>query len=147
MNTELQQFIAADILPQYDSFDAAHQQDHARKVMDESLVLAGNYDVNLDMVYAIAAYHDLGLCEGREDHHLVSGRIVRSDSRLLRWFTPEQIEVMDGSWQKPTETSISMSSSPAPCNTDWLIILNWMRKGTSIVPCNTYTKNTAVTVI
>lgn len=94
MNTELQQFIAADILPQYDSFDAAHQQDHARKVMDESLVLAGNYDVNLDMVYAIAAYHDLGLCEGREDHHLVSGRIVRSDSRLLRWFTPEQIEVM-----------------------------------------------------
>ena len=94
MNTELQQFIATDILPQYDRFDAAHQQDHARKVMDESMVLAANYDVNLDMVYAIAAYHDLGLCKGREGHHLTSGRIVRNDSRLLRWFTPEQIEVM-----------------------------------------------------
>ncbi|MBO4564118.1 MAG: HD domain-containing protein [Bacteroidaceae bacterium] len=94
MNKELQQFITAEILPQYDGFDAAHQQDHARKVMDESLVLAVNYDVDVDMVYTIAAYHDLGLCEGREGHHLASGRIMRSDKRLLRWFTPEQIEVM-----------------------------------------------------
>lgn len=94
MNKDLQQFIEADILPQYDGFDAAHRQDHARKVIDESMVLAGDYDVNLDMVYAIAAYHDLGLCEGREGHHLTSGRIVRNDERLLRWFTPEQIEMM-----------------------------------------------------
>ena len=94
MDKELQQFITTKILPKYDRFDAAHQQDHARKVIDESLVLAGNYDVNVDMVYTIAAYHDLGLCEGRESHHLTSGRIMRSDERLLRWFSPEQIEVM-----------------------------------------------------
>ena len=28
------------------------------------------------MVYTIAAYHDLGLCEGREFHHLISGKIL-----------------------------------------------------------------------
>lgn len=31
------------------------------------------------MVYVIAAYHDLGLCEGCEFHHIVSGRILFAD--------------------------------------------------------------------
>ena len=46
------------------------------------------------MVYAIAAYHDIGLCEGREWHHLVSGRMLRADERLHEWFTDEEIETM-----------------------------------------------------
>ena len=46
------------------------------------------------MAYAIAAYHDTGLVESRETHHVASARIVREDKHLLQWFTPEQIEVM-----------------------------------------------------
>ena len=46
------------------------------------------------MVYAIAAYHDTGLCEGREHHHEASARIVRSDQNLRQWFTEEQISMM-----------------------------------------------------
>jgi len=46
------------------------------------------------MVYAIAAYHDTGLCEGRDTHHLVSGRIIREDQKLRDWFTENQIETM-----------------------------------------------------
>ena len=94
MNQELLHFIDKEVLPQYDHFDAAHQRDHALKVIEESMVLAQGYEVNPDMVYAIAAYHDLGLCEGRETHHLVSGTIVRGDKRLRQWFTPEEIEEM-----------------------------------------------------
>lgn len=62
--------------------------------MGESQKLASHYDVDLDMVLAAAAYHDTGLCEDRKTHHLVSGRIIRADSRLLRWFTPEQVETI-----------------------------------------------------
>ena len=91
---ELQQFIEAAILPCYDRFDAAHQRNHVMKVIEESMVLAHGYEVDSNMVYAIAAYHDLGLIEGRESHHLVSGSIVRGDERLRQWFTPEEIEVM-----------------------------------------------------
>ena len=46
------------------------------------------------MVLAIAAYHDTGLAVERKTHHLESGRIVREDANLLRWFSPEQIETM-----------------------------------------------------
>ena len=56
--------------------------------------LAAGYDVDPDMVYAIAAYHDLGICEGRELHHLSSARMMREDANLRKWFSEEQIETM-----------------------------------------------------
>ena len=90
----LQHYIEQEILPHYDHFDAAHQRNHADEVIERSLALAEHYDVNKDMVFAIAAYHDTGLCKGRETHHLVSGRIVRDDQHLRQWFTEEEIETM-----------------------------------------------------
>ena len=59
---ELREYIQQNIIPQYVNFDKAHQIDHVEKVIEESLKLASYYDVNLPMVYTIAAYHDLGLC-------------------------------------------------------------------------------------
>lgn len=94
MNRDLQQYIESEIIPRYASFDEAHREDHARTVIEQSLALAGYYDVDRDMVYAIAAFHDTGLSEGRERHHLVSGRIIREDSKLRKWFSEGQIEIM-----------------------------------------------------
>lgn len=90
----MKKYIEENIIPRYDSFDAAHRRDHVRYVISQSLELARYYDVNEDMVYAIAAYHDTGLEVDRKTHHLESGRIVRQDYKLRQWFTPEQIEVM-----------------------------------------------------
>jgi len=90
----LTEYIEREILPRYDHFDAAHQRNHADEVIERSLALAAHYEVNKDMVYTIAAYHDTGLCEGRYTHHLVSGRIIREDRKLREWFDEEQIETM-----------------------------------------------------
>lgn len=87
-------YIEQEIIPRYDHFDAAHQRNHADEVIERSLALAKHYEVNNDMVYAIAAYHDTGLCEGRDTHHLVSGRIIREDRKLREWFDEGQIETM-----------------------------------------------------
>lgn len=94
INKKLQFFIEKNIIPQYAMFDKAHQEEHVRQVIQQSMHLAPFYDVNANMVYAIAAYHDLGLCKGRKTHHLVSGNIIRADECLNAWFTPEQIEIM-----------------------------------------------------
>ncbi len=94
MNTGLTLYIEGDILPRYKGFDKAHREDHARMVIKQSLEIARHYDVNLDMVYAIAAFHDLGLEVDRKTHHLESGRIVRETERLREWFSPEEIETM-----------------------------------------------------
>ena len=94
LNENLIHYIEQDILPRYDHFDAAHRRNHAEEVIERSLALSKHYDVDEDMVYALAAYHDTGLCEGRDTHHLVSGRIIREDQRLREWFDEDQIETI-----------------------------------------------------
>ena len=91
---EIQEYIEQEILPRYAEFDRAHSIDHARTVIAESLALAAHYEVDQRMLYVAAAYHDLGLCEGRELHHIVSGKIIRADERLRQWFSEEQIEII-----------------------------------------------------
>lgn len=88
------EYVCQSIIPQYAGFDKAHQIDHVEKVIEESLKLAVYYDVDYSMVYVIAAFHDLGLCEGREFHHIVSGRILMADETLRYWFTEIQMKQM-----------------------------------------------------
>ncbi len=94
IDSRLQEYVEEEIIPRYASFDKAHKEDHARSVIDEALSLAAYYDVDPDMVYAAAAFHDTGLVEGRQTHHIASGRIIREDPRLAEWFSPEQIETI-----------------------------------------------------
>lgn len=89
---ELKSHIDKNIIPLYRTFDAGHAIDHATSVIHEALMLSSRYDVNEEMVYASAAYHDTGLRAGRETHHLESARIIRSDHSLREWFSHEQIE-------------------------------------------------------
>lgn len=90
----LQQYIEQSILPQYDAFDGGHRREHALTVISESLKLAREYGADEQMAYTIAAYHDLGLCVDRENHHIHSGEILMADDTLRQWFTPEQLLTM-----------------------------------------------------
>lgn len=99
ITTELQEYVEREILPRYDQHDAAHRRDHVETVIGQSLAIVRQLNqqgANLseDMAYAIAAYHDTGLCEGREHHHEVSARIIRADQELRRWFSDEQISII-----------------------------------------------------
>ena len=90
----LREYVEREIIPRYDGFDAGHQRDHVETVINQSMELAQYYDVNINLVYAIAAYHDTGLVDSRERHHIVSGEIVMADESLRQWFSEEQIKVM-----------------------------------------------------
>ena len=99
IHPQLKQYIEAEILPRYTHFDKAHQLDHIRTVIDQSASLADmlaaqGVAVDRDMVYTIAAYHDLGIVNGRENHHIDSGKILMADPVLPQYFTPEQLQVM-----------------------------------------------------
>ena len=72
------EYVEREIIPRYDVFDKAHRRDHVCMVIEQSLVLAQYMpDLSIDMVYCIAAYHDLGLINGRENHHIDSGSYTR----------------------------------------------------------------------
>ena len=104
----LEKYLYGEIVPRYAAFDAAHREDHALTVMEQSMKLladrsgwlAGNsepqwaVEVDPAMLLTAAACHDLGLSGGRDRHHLDSGVIIRADGRLREWFDQEQIEVI-----------------------------------------------------
>ena len=94
MTLSLVQYIESEIIPRYASFDKAHREDHARAVIERALSMARAYDVDMDMVYAAAACHDLGLAVDRKTHHMESGRAIREDARLREWFSEAQIETI-----------------------------------------------------
>ena len=107
---DLLKYIYEDIVPEYASFDPAHREDHALTVIGQAMELLDrmpiwlkehpedakvwDIPVDRDVLMAAAACHDLGLINGRDNHHLDSGKIIRTDERLREWFTPEQIETI-----------------------------------------------------
>lgn len=94
VSLDLMEFIESSILPRYATFDAAHNMEHIMRVIKASVKLAQKMGADVDMAYVTAAYHDLGLEGPRAIHHLTSGKILKADKRLEKWFSPQQINIM-----------------------------------------------------
>lgn len=91
---DLVEFIETSILPKYSEFDKAHDLTHVTRVIRRSLDLVRTTGADINMVYAIAAYHDIGMSGPRAVHHITGGQILARDARLKRWFSTEQIKIM-----------------------------------------------------
>jgi len=94
VSLDLMSFIETEILPRYTAFGKSHGLRHVTRVIRNSLELVRVTGADIDMVYTIAAYHDLGMEGPRAIHHLTSGKILMADQRLRRWFSPEQLNIM-----------------------------------------------------
>lgn len=88
------EFVETQILPRYTAFGNSHGLRHVNRVIKNSLQLAHVTGADINMVYVVAAYHDLGMSGPRAIHHLTSGKILMADARLKRWFNAEQIKIM-----------------------------------------------------
>ena len=88
-------YVEREIIPRYAAFDKAHREDHVRMVIEQSMKLIEHEpSINVDMVYVVAAFHDLGLVNGRENHHKDSRKILEADTFIASHFSPEQIRFM-----------------------------------------------------
>ena len=95
VSPEIIDYVENEIIPRYAAFDKAHQESHVRMVIEQSIKLAEhNPAMNSDMVYIIAAFHDLGLVNGRENHHKDSRTILEADEFVKSHFTRKQIVTM-----------------------------------------------------
>lgn len=94
MNAAIKNYVERVILPRYDAFADGHDRSHVEMVIRESIYLAEKHCADEDMCYVIAAYHDLGIPQGRKTHHLTSAAILAADIALKGWFDEEQLRVM-----------------------------------------------------
>ena len=94
VSLDIMQFVETQILPRYTAFGESHGLRHVNRVIKNALKLAHITGADIDMVYVIAAYNDLGMSGPRAIHHITGGKILMADNRLKRWFSKEQIAIM-----------------------------------------------------
>lgn len=91
---DIRDYIEQHILPKYSLFDKAHNVEHVDMVISNSMSIAKDYRVDINMVYVIAAYHDIGLIQGRYNHEKNSAAFLLSDSKLKDWFSEDELRLM-----------------------------------------------------
>ena len=92
---ELRKYIEKNIFTSYEKNEDGHKLDHIMYVIDRSFMFASRVpDINLEMVYVIAAYHDIGHYIDAENHEKVSGEMLLKDKNIKKFFSDEEIKVM-----------------------------------------------------
>jgi len=94
INDELKAYIEINVIPKYKFLDLAHSGNHVQDVIEKSLDIARDYNVDFNMVYTIAAFHDIGLIVERDRHHIISGEMLLEDKFITKFFTFEQLITM-----------------------------------------------------
>lgn len=96
LDRKLVSYIESYIFPKYEKL-YAHGLLHIQYVIDHSFIIAKDFDVDLNMVYCVACYHDLGLLSvdmNREEHAIESGKILINDINLREFFDDSQLVTM-----------------------------------------------------
>ena len=95
INPNLKQYIQNLINYHYNLNDNGHGVEHAIYVIDRSMNFADQIEnINYEMVYVIAAYHDVAHHIDAKNHETISAKMLREDKNLKDFFTDEQIKIM-----------------------------------------------------
>lgn len=93
LNKDLVDYIEKNIFIKYERF-YAHGMLHINNVIKNMLMLADYYNLDKNMAYVIAVYHDSGLSVDRKNHELEAGRIIANDVELKKFFNEDEIKIM-----------------------------------------------------
>ena len=95
INEDLKKYIEENIFPVYSKNEPAHNIDHIQYVISRSFKFANTVpNINYDMVYTIAAYHDIGHHIDSKRHEMISGEIMSKDENLKKFFSKEELNVI-----------------------------------------------------
>lgn len=93
VDEKLIQYIEKNIFPRYEKF-YSHGLLHINNVINNMMTFADHYNLDKNMAYVIASYHDIGLNIDRDNHEYESGKFLRNDKGLRDFFTNDQISIM-----------------------------------------------------
>ncbi len=95
INKQLKQYIENQVLPVYEKNEQGHGIEHIKYVVRRSLEFASQIeDINLDMVYTIASFHDIGHHIDAKNHEIVSADIFVEDKNIYEYFTEDEIQII-----------------------------------------------------
>ncbi len=109
INSKLQQYIEQGIFPIYSKNEIGHGIDHIKSVIDRSfeLVEDNGLDVNPDIVYVVAAFHDLGHHIDPRRHEIISAEMMMADKTLPTFFSADELKTIKEAIEDHRATSDS----------------------------------------
>ncbi len=91
INNELKEYIENNIFPVYSKNDQGHNLDHIKYVINRSIRFADTVpDINYNIVYTVAAYHDIGHHIDPKKHEIISAQMMYDDAKLKEFFSDEE---------------------------------------------------------
>ena len=91
MNSKLKEYIEIKILPEYSKNDTGHGIEHIQYVINRCFKFAEQFhNIDLDVLYTIAAFHDIGHHIDKKNHEIVSAKIFYDNDDMKRFFTEKQ---------------------------------------------------------
>ena len=95
IDVKLRAYIENNILPIYEKNDSGHGIEHIKYVIKRSFEFANQFDdINLDMVYVIASFHDIAHHIDRNNHEILSAKLFYEDEKMKEFFTDEQRKII-----------------------------------------------------
>ena len=94
MDNNLIEYIEKEIFPLYKRNEEGHGINHIKTVIRRSLEFAKKYDVNINMVYTIAAYHDLGHFIDKDTHEMISAKMFLEDEKMKEFFADDERNII-----------------------------------------------------
>lgn len=96
IDIKLKEYIEKNVLTEYEKNEQGHGINHIEYVIRRSFELINQNDLEVDynMVYVIAAYHDIGHYIDRKNHEQVSADIMSKDNNLKEFFNEEQLIII-----------------------------------------------------
>lgn len=95
INPVLKKYIQGVIEYHYNLNDKGHGIEHAQYVINRSMNFANQIEnINFEMVYVIAAYHDVAHHIDAKNHETISAKMLSEDEKLKEFFSGEQIKIM-----------------------------------------------------
>lgn len=94
LNEELKIYIENNVFPQYDKNENGHKIDHINYVINRCFELCKDKDIDFNMLFTIAAYHDIGYHIDSTNHEIISAQIMYEDENLKNFFDEKQLKIM-----------------------------------------------------
>lgn len=95
VNKNLKKYIEDNVLPEYQKNEPAHNLDHIKYVVRRSFRFAQTIpNIDYDIVYTVAAYHDIGHHIDPKRHEIISAEIMQKDKGLKDFFSEEELKTI-----------------------------------------------------
>ena len=91
VNYKLKEYIETNILTEYSKNDDGHNLEHIKYVINRCMKFAEQFDdIDLNILYTIAAFHDIAHHIDKNNHEVLSANIFYENEDMKQFFTEEE---------------------------------------------------------